>query len=272
LAAVGFLAFHLACEATQPAPNIPLPLPRPATAPADPAPEPGFIGVVVAGESIELAPVVEARLEALLIEPGQQVKAGTPVARLDLRAAGHELASARAALRDASRRLTRRVQLRRSRPAAITTEELDTARRELQQEKARVAQLEEARADALVRAPFDGVMAEVYLAAGALAGPAKPLGRLVGRGQPRVRFAVPEERAGSLSLGHEVDVRLGGEGRSRRGRVTGFSPEVDSASRMIHAAATLDADNGERLSTGVIARVFLSPPRAAVLHEPGVRP
>jgi RND family efflux transporter MFP subunit len=233
--------------------------PRPAVA------EIGFVGVIVAGEWVEIEPKVEARIEEIFVKTGDQVRRGTPIARLDVQASEHELAGARAALQDARKRLGRRVRLNRSRPGVITAEEMDTARREVLQEQARVAKLSEARAEARVVAPFDGAIVERYLSPGALAGPNRPLVRLLGHGEIKVRFAVPEDRAHELTVGQPLQVRVdGGKGSlgSRAGtsmpaHVSALNPEIDSSSRMVYAAATFeDAAAAAALSTGLIARVF----------------
>jgi RND family efflux transporter MFP subunit len=220
--------------------------------------EPGFIGVVVAGEAVEIEPKVEARIEAILVKTGDQVRRGTPLARLDVQASEHELTIARAALTDASRRLARRQRLAKGHAGVVTAEEMETARREVLQERARVEKLSEAHAEATIRAPFDGAIADLYLAAGALAGPHRAVFRLVGRGAPQVRFAVPEDKAATIVVGDDVEVRVAGGG-PLRGRVTSVSPEIDSSSRMVYAAADFAGlTDGTALSTGLIARVFRS--------------
>jgi RND family efflux transporter MFP subunit len=232
----------------------------------------GFIGVVVVGESVEVEARVEGRIEDVLVKPGDRVARGAPLVRLDRLAAAHELTGARAARNEAQRRLGRWRRLRRIRPDAVAPEELDRARRDAIQARAEVAKLEAAQADATVRAPFDGTVAERYLVPGALAGPGRPVLRLVGAGVPRVRFAVPEDldaRArAELAPGRLVEVRVL-TGRRLHGRISGLSPEVDAASRMVFAAATLEATPADAggLSTGLVARVFLPPP-AAEAHTP----
>jgi RND family efflux transporter MFP subunit len=229
---------------------------------AEPA-EPGFIGVVVAGEWAEIEAKVEGRIEQVFVRAGDVVARGANIARLDIEASEHELAIARAGFAEASRRLGRRRKLARGRLAAVTPEEVDQARREMVEARARLAKLTQAIDQALVTAPFDGTVAERYLAPGALAGPGRPIARLLGRGEPRVRFAIPEERAGSVSVGSMVSVTIGPAGLPARGVVTGLAPEVDVSSRMVFAAATLEpapalpGTSAEPLSTGLLARVFV---------------
>jgi RND family efflux transporter MFP subunit len=230
----------------------------PVERPAAPPPEPGFIGVIVAGESAELEPRVDGRIDEVLVRAGDTVARGQPLARLDGKATRHDLAGARAALAEASRRLARRTRLAREQEGAVTAEEIDAARRDVLESRARVAKLSEASADAQLVAPFDGTVAETYLSAGALSGPGRPVVRLVGKSPPRVRFAVPPERVSAVRLGKIVGVEIVAPGAELRARVTGLNPEVDGASGLVHGAATFEpeAAGDDRLATGVIARVI----------------
>jgi hypothetical protein len=101
-----------------------------------------------------------------------------------------------------------------------------------------------------------------------MAGPGRALARLLGRGEPRVRFAVPEDRAAAVAVGTLLEVKIAPSGTTVRGRVTGVAPEVDVSSRMVFATANLDprADSGAPLNTGLLARVFCAP--AAAAHDP----
>jgi RND family efflux transporter MFP subunit len=195
----------------------------------------------------------------VLVKPGDRVARGAPLARLDVATTMHELAIARAALIEAQRRFARRRKLARS--GAISAEEIDTSRRELMQERARVQKLEAARAEANVTAPIAGTVVERHLTAGALAGPGRPILRLLGEGEPQVRFAIPEDQAGAVSAGSAVNVQVGPRRMLVRGRVLGVAPEVDASSRMVFASAALEqTPPSPPLSTGLMARVFLPPP------------
>jgi membrane fusion protein (multidrug efflux system)/multidrug efflux system membrane fusion protein len=259
-------------DRAEPAPVLePARVPTPGTAPATPPARPGYIGVVIAGESAEIEPRAEGRIEAVFVAAGDRVARGTPLARLDGKRLRSELSAASAALAEASRRHERRRRLARSNAAAVTTEELDAAQREVVQERARVAQLKDAVAEAVVTAPFEGTVAERYLTAGAMAGPGKAIVRLVGSGEPRVRFALPEDRASEVAPGRLIDVAIAQLGQSVRGKVTGVSPEVDASSRMVYATATLEprAPGAAKLTTGLITRVYLAEGMAATVeHTP----
>jgi multidrug efflux pump subunit AcrA (membrane-fusion protein) len=189
-----------------------------------------------------------------------------------------DVRSARAAFADASRRFARRAALATGLDPAVTAEELDAARSQLAQERARLAAVTSALAETQIAAPFEGTVAEIYLAPGALAGPGRPVARVVSQGQLQVRFAMPEQGAAAIVAGAPIDVEITSLGLLARGIVTGVNPEVDSSSRMIFAAARLDVPEGvaRRLTTGLIVRVRSAsgaPPFAASLERvPGPPP
>lgn len=76
--------------------------------------------------------------------------------------------------------------------------------------------------------------------------------------QPRVRFAVPEGRAGGVAVAQAVQVIVEPSGPTLLGTVTEVS-EVDVASRMVIASAALELSpaDARRLTTGVVVRVKL---------------
>ena len=250
------------CDRGSPRPAVLLvPPPAAPRAAAGAAADPGFVGVIVAGEWVEIEAKVEGRVQELLVKPGDRVARGAPLARLDVTTTLHELAIARAALVEARRRYGRRRRLARS--GAISAEEIDAARRELLQERARVQKLEAARAEASVTAPFAGTVVERHLAPGALAGPGRPILRLLGESDPQVRFAVPEEQAATISAGSKVSVRVGpaapaGARASRRrrpggGRLLAHGVRLGRAGAGRARAGAVD---------GLIARVFLPAAKA----------
>ncbi len=254
--------------------------PRPSKAAAQfPTREPGslgFLGVVLNGDSANLEPKVEARILRVLVKPGDQVAQGSLIAQLDDGGRAQELRGAQAALRDASRRLARRIPLARAgATAAVTPEELDAARSQVAQERARVAALSAAVAETQLRAPFNGVVAEQLLNAGALSGPGRPVVRLASKGELRVRFAVPEEGTAAIALG--VPLRIEGQSLPLHatGRVVGVNPQVDVSSRMVYALASVELrpDSQEPLTTGARVRVYAVPgPRVVSVGEAAAPP
>jgi RND family efflux transporter MFP subunit len=221
--------------------------------------EQGFVGVILAGDTLELEPKIEGRILSIAVKAGDQVTRGTEIATLDVGSMRHELTVARLAMARASRQLARRVPLLSRGFSAVTEEELDGARLEAASQRAKVAQLSEALAEARILAPVDGTVAALYLSPGALAGPGRPVARLNGRGDPKVRFAVPEQLPRPPGLGTVVIVKVP-PAIETTATVVAVAPEVDVSSRMVYVTAALPPDEPLQaaLSTGLLARVALN--------------
>jgi RND family efflux transporter MFP subunit len=234
------------------------------TAPQAVSPEPtkpadaGFIGVVLAGDSVQVEAEVSARIEQIFVKPGDVIGRGAPIAQLDIHGMKSELAVAEASAAEATGRLARRAHLARDGFAAITPEELDNAKFDAAREQARAASLMRSVVQARIVAPFDGTIAEQYLGRGALAGPGRPIVRLVGKGVPRVRFAVPQEQETAVTPNVIVSIVLPGTGQRASGTVVSVTREVDNASGMVYAVATLDAHGADSpfARGGLVVRVL----------------
>ena len=215
-----------------------------------------FLGVVLSGESVELAPKIDGRLLAVKVKPGDHVVRGGIVAELDTRAAREALALAEASLADARERLKRRSGLAEG---VLSVEEISNARVMVLDKKARVDELRTLVTDARLRAPFDGVVAQRYVDAGAMAGPTRPVVRLLGSRDARVRFAVTEESAGRVTAGMRAWLTVKSLARPLPLRVESVAPEVDTAARVIFAVGRVEAPPAvlAKLSDGMVGRVTI---------------
>ncbi len=231
---------------------------EPAAAPprATASESPGFLGVVLAGDTAEVASKGEGRIEAVFVKTGDHLRRGDPIAQLDVRTQREELNVAEAQLHEARQRLARRLPLARG-VGAISSEELSETRSSVLQAEARVRQLQQVVAEARVVAPFDGVVAARYLDVGSVVAPGRPLVRLLGRGDPKVRFAIPEDKLGEVVAGARVRVHVVTPAGDLDGVVDSVSPEVDAGSRLALGMVklTVPAAWSGRLSTGLVAYV-----------------
>jgi RND family efflux transporter MFP subunit len=266
----------------------------PLVAPVESRPaETGMLGVVLAQESVDLVPKLEGRLDQVHVRLGDHVARGALIASLDTRsiqrdmamgeaqleAARTDVSKAELELAEAQDRLARRRAPLQAGIPAVSGDELAVAefrfkqagpslaaaRAHVAERQARVDQLKQSIEDAVVRAPFDGVVAARFVDPGAVVGSHTPVVRLISSSDLWVRFAVPEETAARLSVGLPVRVRVGGADQVLSGIIEKVAPEVDAASRMIFAEARLQAAGGtkaRRLSGGV-ARVTIANPASA---------
>jgi RND family efflux transporter MFP subunit len=261
----------------------PAPAPQPQTIEEVP-----FLGVILSGQSVEVASHFEGRIERVEVNVGDRVAAHAVLARLDVRALRQELAMAQAALAGlradrqkasgdlarASDRLARRLPL--SQEKAISSEELSTARFDKDQAsailrtagskiaegEASVQQKRAALEDATIRAPFAGQVASRYLDTGAVIHPGTAILRLISDGEPQVHFAVPDGRAAKLSIGQPIEVSVTAQQSTLRGTIESIAPEVDAAANMVFCVGKLDVTEParSRLQHGLIARVKVTGP------------
>ena len=252
------------------------------------APE-GFLGIVIAPETVDVTTQLEARIRSIEVRLGDHVKRGAVLARLDTRSALHDLEMARAdlvtarterertgiELAEAEERLKRRgavVTVRGETVGTVSEEELSASKYQeklaavrvaaadasIEAKQVRLQQLGALVAEGAVRAPFDGTITARYVDVGAMIQRGAPIVRVIEGGQLRVRFAVPEPRASKMRAG--APVRIVVDGVALAGTVEKVSPEIDASARVLFAEARIEAaDDGEPpVRPGQVARVTLA--------------
>jgi RND family efflux transporter MFP subunit len=239
-----------------------------------------MVGVFVAREAAELAAPIAGRLIEVSKRIGDRVSAGEVVARIDARAQELDLAVARAqvaeaasehavalAQRAASREREERLRalgedglssgadraqaLAERRVAELRADSVEAT---LLRQRATADRLSRACEEALVRAPFEGVIAIRYADPGAQITPTRPIVRIVRSGPAIVRFALPEAR--SVGVGATLRVVVHGSGAQLRARVERVAPEVDLALRAFVVEAEVEGATAANLA-GAAADVFL---------------
>jgi RND family efflux transporter MFP subunit len=274
-------------------PSTPPPAPPSAATQAPSSPEllegehAGFIGVIVAEGSVAISAKFDGRLEQVAVQVGDSVRKGDVLARLDTAPLQHELAIATADLQaaraeeevaklahqSAQEALQRGGDSRLLSLGAISEEEqaklrfaektgvakLAAAQALVQSHQARVEQLRLRLSEATLRAPFDARVSMRYLDPGTLVSAGLPIVHLLADGGQQVRFAIPELLAPRVIAGAAVVLGVQGSGIRLEGRVERVSPEVDPASRMVLAIASVVPQSGTRLPPGTAVRVWVVP-------------
>ena len=216
--------------------------------------------------------VLASRLAAPVVEvpavPGQVVRAGAVLVRLEEResdgaaeGARAAVAAARSARALAGKNLSRFERLERRGAAAPV--ELDRARQDEASASAALAAAEAAlsraetdRAQAVLVAPFDAIVVEKSVSPGDLAAPGRPLVRLASIGGRRVEVFPGEQEAERLSVGDEVGIEI--DGRALHGPIAEIVGAVDPATR--RRTVRVDLPAGVEPAIGTFARVRLSGP------------
>lgn len=223
----------------------------------------GFVGVVVARQTIDVASRVGGKLVALPIPLGGHVRAGEPLAELDdpelelaVRAAAASVSAARSRVErvESDRANARRVSAQTLALGELASgDEREEARHALAQTKAdhvgASGQLAAQRVDLLrkqqqlealrIRADVDGTIALHYRAAGELLRPGDPVVRLVSD-EVLVRVAVPEREVGRLHVGTRLRFVAAGDATELIAVVDHIGPEVDAAGYVLVEARPRD--------------------------------
>lgn len=257
----------------------------PGTVPAAPAPsEPACDAVAVVRQ--ELEDVLEwpgtvrsrseaqpssrlmARILELRVDIGASVQAGEVIAVLDDREALSRVEQAKAALASARAQSAQgeadfaRVRGLFEKEAATKRDfeaaqaRASSAAAQAEQARHALAEAEVMRTEAIVRAPFDGVVTGKWAQAGDTAVPGKPIVSVQDPRRLRLEAHVPESCARKAFLGMDVRVRIDSLDRDLTARIEEIAPVADPLSRTFLLKASLPAANGIR--PGMFGR-FLQP-------------
>lgn len=239
----------------------------------------GFVGVIAAAESVDIAPRFQGVIAAIRVRPGDKVTAGQVIAEMDqksmleeLRAADAALGAALAAKRQAEvdvEDAKRRAKLEAESAAkgisaqsvadeaALAVKRAEAAAQRASSivaaESSHVQTARDHLTDNVLKAKFDGTVAMRFRDPGSTVAQGTPIVRIVGRGGPRLRFAVPPEHARKLTLGTKVTAAV-----DTLSTVTAIvqqvSPALDPASGLILVEAEIETPSPE-LRPGLAATV-----------------
>jgi membrane fusion protein (multidrug efflux system) len=272
-----------ATEKSPPAPPL-----KVAVATADEAPSPQELvltGMITADQRSEVTADTQGKVLNVMVERGQRVKMGAPVVQLDVRSsalaareAQANLASARAQRELAEQECGRTKQLLEK--GAITRSEYDrqttqctSALEQVSAAEARTQMMIKSVADGIVRAPFDGVVAQKSVSPGEFVAPGKPLFTLVDDDPLKIELSVPEANVPAIKLGQEVLVFAVTErDKPHPAKITRIGAEI-GRTRALIVEATLEPSSGlvpgmfaeAHVTTGEVPRVVV--PKDAVVRR-----
>lgn len=252
-------------------------------APAAPAASLSVSGEIVAPLSSEVVPRVSGRVASIMADTGDIVRRGQPLLRLesdyqnlDVARADSEVARARSAAAEADRDFRRKQELlrRNSIPQAVhdrSQAAYEQANAALAVAQTMAATARQRLADAVVRAPFDGVVAERRIDPGERLSEAS-VAYVITQLQPlRVRFELPERYLPAVRSGQQIRARVDAyPAEVFTGNITRISRVVRAENRSFIAEAELP-NTDLRLRPGMFARVEL-PGVTALTTPEGAQP
>lgn len=215
----------------------------------------------------DLSPKMPGRVAKLHVQEGSRVRRGQPLlelesdyARLHLQAAEAEAARAKAMRDEAARDVERKKGLiaKESIPRATfdrSQAAFDQANAAYAAANAQVALLRQQVADATLRSPADGIIAEKHTDVGARLGEASVAFVVVQLSPLKLRFQVPERYLGQINPGDTVTARVDPyPNETFKGTIKTVGGVIDSKTRTMFAEAEF-ANRDGRLRPGLFARV-----------------
>ena len=175
-------------------------------------------GLIAADQRSEVTADTQGKVLAVMIERGQRVKMGDPVVRLDVRSAALSAREAQANLAAArAQKSLAEEECKRAQTlldkGAITRSEYDrqmtqctSALQQVSAAQARTEMISKSVADGLVRAPFEGMVAEKNVTPGEWVAPGRPLFTLVDDDPLKIELSVPEQSVRSIEKGQTVSI------------------------------------------------------------------
>lgn len=137
----------------------------------------------------------------------------------------------------------------------LTVRRVEAARAALQQAQANLALLRQQVADAIIRAPFDGVVATRLVDVGVVAGAGTPVARIVSLEKLYFEGTLPEVLLREVRVGMPVTVRVDAfPDRTFNARIEAVYPAVADQARNLRIRVSLSNPRDLPLKTGLFAR------------------
>ncbi|MEL6373604.1 MAG: efflux RND transporter periplasmic adaptor subunit [Pseudomonadota bacterium] len=204
-----------------------------------------FVGRVEPLRQTQLAFELAGTVMSIAADEGQRIKAGAQVARLDRARLRTRLAELQAQKRELQARLslaraTAGRQRKLNRKGWTPSQRFDEARFQVAEIEAGIgrveAGLEAVRVDlrkAILRAPFDGIVAARQVDEGAIVAAGAPVLLLMQAGAQRIRVGVSRQAGAGLKIGERYRFEAGG--RTFMAKLEAFRPDLDPTSRTMTA-------------------------------------
>jgi membrane fusion protein, multidrug efflux system len=218
-------------------------------------------GTLAASDELQLSFKIGGVVARVLVEEGQAVRAGQPLAALDLREIDAQLAKARTALAKSQRDLARAQNLYKDSVATLENVQDATSAVEVAQSDYTAAAFNQRYA--VILAPGNGVVLHKYAAAGELVSPGQPVLVIGSASQGSiVRAGITDRDAVRIRLGDPATVTLSAYPDQQ---FPGVVSKVPAAANPMTGTYAVEVrlTQAPAMATGLIGRVTIRP-RGAV--------
>ncbi|RIV18243.1 efflux RND transporter periplasmic adaptor subunit [Fibrisoma montanum] len=223
-------------------------------------------GTIDAKNNVLVSPKSGGVVTAVYVKEGDNVRAGSPIAKIDDQILRESIAEVETQLSLANTVFEKQASLWKQQ---IGTEiQYLQAKNNKESLERRLGTLKAQLSQSTVTAPISGVVDQVSVKIGQSAAPGVGLVRIVNLSQLKAVAKVADTYSGSVRKGDEVVVRLPDLNRELRTRINFVSTTVDPLSRTFTIEAPLPSDNS--LKPNMLAQVKindLTKPNALVINQ-----
>lgn len=227
----------------------------------------GYTGDIEGQAEIRVFSPIPERIVSLTAREGDRVRQGDTLAVVRSKNLAQGVKQAAGGLdavraqRDSLQDQVERVRKLASSGAATSSQlltlesQLTSAEAQVRQLEAALGQAQQMKGDAVIRAPIDGLIGQVFVEVGDMAVPQVPICTVVDMDRIKVKVRIPESDLISVAEGQPVAFELiAKDAKVMRGTITRVSPVLDRLSRT--ATIEIDYDNADHLlKPGMLARV-----------------
>jgi len=221
--------------------------------------------VIEAVRQSTVAAQVSGRIIHLRAEPGQRVKAGEVLARIDAREAGENVAATKAQLAQAEAHLARTRELFAKK--FVSASVLDKAEADFKAAQAAASAASASLSHATVMAPISGIIAQRHVELGELASPGRPLITIFEPGAMRAVASVPQSKKAQILGQQSVRIEFPESGRWIDAQRIEVLPTLDVQTHTLTVRVYLPVGT-EGIVPGMAARVHFAADEGARLTVP----
>jgi multidrug efflux system membrane fusion protein len=225
------------------------------------------IGTLAAVHQVTVAPQVGGIVTQIWFAPGSTVKAGDPLAQLDDGPEQSDLKNFEAQARYAAIALKRAQELAARQVGSQATVDQDQSL--LDQANANIAKTKALIAQKLVRASFAGRLGVRQIDLGQYVSPGAAMVTLTELAELYVNFTVPEQDAGALAVGRDIEFGVDAFPAERfSAKINAIEPQIAADTRTVKVQAITENRDG-RLLPGMFAKVrVVLPPLPDIVTVP----
>ncbi|BBI98824.1 multidrug transporter [Ferrigenium kumadai] len=199
-----------------------------------------YSGEIRARHEVQLGFRIGGKIVERLVDAGETVKAGQPLARLDAADTALQASAAESQYQLAEADAKRYRELRAR--GFVSQAALDAKETALKAAAAQAGLARNQAAYTTLRADRSGVVAATLAEAGQVVSAGQPVLRVAQEGEREVAISIPESQLAGLKLGAPAEITLwASDGETRfTGRLRELAPAADSVSRTYPARVALD--------------------------------